>query len=252
MLRRFLLSFIVSIFLTLVVSPFNANAATDPASRNSEIVTELVRLLQDGSEYLMKMVAHSDPRIQEILEEEEKNAGKASQTLNANGTATSTFTLESLEKDLDDMFTNFLSSIDPSNIDNAAQVRIASKRSMQEENPSSEFPTSDPSCFSGWYKPKAKKNAKIFGPQLSITLRAGECRIIKNMTNVLRRVECDSPSIAYAVLPAGVQAKGETAELFAGETCGISEADRDLVEISKADRLISFDDPLVVGLSDFA
>jgi len=40
--------------------------------------------------------------------------------------------------------------------------------------------------------------------------------------------------------------------LFAGETCGISEADRDLVEISKADRLISFDDPLVVGLSDFA
>ena len=158
MLRRFLLSFIVSIFLTLVVSPFNANAATDPASRNSEIVTELVRLLQDGSEYLMKMVAHSDPRIQEILEEEEKNAGKASQTLNANDTATSTFTLESLEKDLDNMFTNFLSSIDPSNIDNAAQVRIASKRSMQEENPSSEFPTSDPSCFSGWYKPKAKKN----------------------------------------------------------------------------------------------
>jgi hypothetical protein len=25
-----------------------------------------------------------------------------------------------------------------------------------------------------------------------------------------------------------------------------------LVEISKADRLISFDDPLIVGLSDFA
>ena len=46
--------------------------------------------------------------------------------------------------------------------------------------------------------------------------------------------------------------KGETAELFAGETCGVSEADRDLVEISKADRLISFDDPLIVGLSDFA
>ena len=250
MLRRFLLSFIVSIFLTLVVSPFNANAATDPASRNSEIVTELVRLLQDGSEYLMKMVAHSDP-ASEILEEEKKR-GESIPNSNANDTATSTFTLESLEKDLDNMFTNFLSSIDPSNIDNAAQVRIASKRSMQEENPSSEFPTSDPSCFSGWYKPKAKKNAKIFGPQLSITLRAGECRIIKNMTNVLRRVECDSPSIAYAVLPAGVQAKGEAAELFAGETCGISEADRDLVEISKADRLISFDDPLVVGLSDFA
>jgi len=53
-------------------------------------------------------------------------------------------------------------------------------------------------------------------------------------------------------LPGGITAKGETGELFAGETCGISEADRDLVEISKADRLISFDDPLVVGLSDFA
>ena len=77
-------------------------------------------------------------------------------------------------------------------------------------------------------------------------------RVIKNITNVLRRGEGESPSIAYAVLPAGVQAKGETAELFAGETCGISEAARDLVEISKADRLISFDDPLVVGLSDFA
>ena len=68
----------------------------------------------------------------------------------------------------------------------------------------------------------------------------------------MRKVECDSPSIAYSVLPGGVTAKGETAELFAGETCGVSEADRDLVEISKADRLISFDDPLIVGLSDFA
>jgi len=77
-------------------------------------------------------------------------------------------------------------------------------------------------------------------------------RVVKNITSALRKVECDSPSIAYSVLPGGVTAKGETAELFAGETCGVSEADRDLVEISKADRLISFDDPLIVGLSDFA
>ena len=42
---------------------FNAGAATtsDPA------VAELVRLLQDGSDYLMKMVAQSDPRVAEIL-----------------------------------------------------------------------------------------------------------------------------------------------------------------------------------------
>jgi len=152
---------------------------------------------------------------------------------------------------LDDLFTTFLSSIDPNDV-NAAQVRIASR---SEENSSSrnEFSsTSDPSCFPGWYRPKSVKSARIFGPQLGITLRAGECRVVKNITSALRKVECDSPSIAYSVLPGGVTAKGETAELFAGETCGVSEADRDLVEISKADRLISFDDPLIVGLSDFA
>ena len=150
---------------------FNAGAATtsDPT------VAELVRLLQDGSDYLMKMVAQSDPRVAEIL----------------------------LTKQTDG-------------------------------------------------ETKSVKSARIFGPQLGITLRAGECRVVKNITSALRKVECDSPSIAYSVLPGGVTAKGETAELFAGETCGVSEADRDLVEISKADRLISFDDPLIVGLSDFA
>ena len=111
--------------------------------------------------------------------------------------------------------------------------------------------TSDPTVAE-LVRPKSVKSARIFGPQLGITLRAGECRVVKNITSALRKVECDSPSIAYSVLPGGVTAKGETAELFAGETCGVSEADRDLVEISKADRLISFDDTLIVGLSDFA
>lgn len=229
---------------------FNAGAATtsDPT------VAELVRLLQDGSDYLMKMVAQSDPRVAEILltkqTDGETTSSTTTMTTTTNGTANSTF-LESLENDLDDMFTTFLSSIDPNDV-NAAQVRIASR---SEENSSSknEFSsTSDPSCFPGWYRPKSTKNARIFGPQLGITLRAGECRVVKNITSALRKVECDSPSIAYSVLPGGVTAKGETAELFAGETCGVSEADRDLVEISKADRLISFDDPLIVGLSDFA
>ena len=110
----------------------------------------------------------------------------------ANGTANSTF-LESLENDLDDLFTTFLSSIDPNDV-NAAQVRIASR---SEENSSSrnEFSsTSDPSCFPGWYRPKSVKSARIFGPQLGITLRAGECRVVKNITSALRKVECDSPS----------------------------------------------------------
>lgn len=230
---------------------FNAGAATtsDPT------VAELVRLLQDGSDYLMKMVAQSDPRVAEILLTKQTDGETTSSTTTTmarqtNGTANSTF-LESLENDLDDLFTTFLSSIDPNDV-NAAQVRIASR---SEENSSSrnEFSsTSDPSCFPGWYRPKSVKSARIFGPQLGITLRAGECRVVKNITSALRKVECDSPSIAYSVLPGGVTAKGETAELFAGEMCGVSEADRDLVEISKADRLISFDDPLIVGLSDFA
>ena len=159
--------------------------------------------------------------------------------------------MESLENDLDALFTNFLHSIDPNGA-NAAKVRIASRSGSVSQQKESVFSTSHPSCFPGWYRPKSTKNAKIFGPQLGITLRAGECRVVKNITSALRKIECDSPSIAYALLPGGITAKGETGELFAGETCGISEADRDLVEISKADRLISFDDPLVVGLSDFA
>ena len=109
----------------------------------------------------------------------------------------STF-LESLENDLDDLFTTFLSSIDPNDV-NTAQVRIASR---SEENSSSknEFSsTSDPSCFPGWYRPKSVKSARIFGPQLGITLRAGECRVVKNITSALRKGECDWHSIAYSV-----------------------------------------------------
>jgi hypothetical protein len=156
---------------------FNAGAATtsDPT------VAELVRLLQDGSDYLMKMVAQSDPRVAEILLTKQTDGETTSSTTTmarqTNGTANSTF-LESLENDLDDLFTTFLSSIDPNDV-NAAQVRIASR---SEENSSSrnEFSsTSDPSCFPGWYRPKSVKSARIFGPQLGITLRAGECRVVK-------------------------------------------------------------------------
>ena len=239
---------LASVFAFLFSFNAGASATSDPT------VAELVRLLQDGSDYLMKMVAQSDPRVAEILltkqTDGETTSSTTTMTRQTNGTANSTF-LESLENDLDDLFTSFLSSIDPNNV-NAAQVRIAS-RSEENSSSNSEFSsTSDPSCFPGWYRPKSTKNARIFGPQLGITLRAGECRVVKNITSALRKVECDSPSIAYSVLPGGVTAKGETAELFAGETCGVSEADRNLVEISKADRLISFDDPLIVGLSDFA
>ena len=126
---------------------FNAGAATtsDPT------VAELVRLLQDGSDYLMKMVAQSDPRVAEILltkqTDGETTSSTTTMTTTTNGTANSTF-LESLENDLDDLFTTFLSSIDPNDV-NAAQVRIASR---SEENSSSknEFSsTSDPSCFPG-------------------------------------------------------------------------------------------------------
>ena len=83
---------------------FNAGAATtsDPT------VAELVRLLQDGSDYLMKMVAQSDPRVAEILltkqTDGETTSSTTTMTTTTNGTANSTF-LESLENDLDDMFT---------------------------------------------------------------------------------------------------------------------------------------------------
>jgi hypothetical protein len=235
--------------LAILLSPSAAVSASDPT------VAELVRLLQDGSDYLMKMIASSDPRVSEILlkqgSAQQTSSSSSTATTQVNATANSTF-MESLENDLDALFTNFLYSIDP-NSANAAKVRIASRSgSVSQQEEESVFSTSHPSCFPGWYRPKSTKNAKIFGPQLGITLRAGECRVVKNITSALRKIECDSPSIAYALLPGGITAKGETGELFAGETCGISEADRDLVEISKADRLISFDDPLVVGLSDFA
>jgi hypothetical protein len=234
--------------LAFLFSPSSAASASDPT------VAELVRLLQDGSDYLMKMIASSDPRVSEILLKQgatETSSSSSTTTTQVNATANATF-MESLENDLDALFTNFLYSIDPNGA-NAAKVRIASRSgSVSQQEEESVFSTSHPSCFPGWYRPKSTKNAKIFGPQLGITLRAGECRVVKNITSALRKIECDSPSIAYALLPGGITAKGETGELFAGETCGISEADRDLVEISKADRLISFDDPLVVGLSDFA
>ena len=99
---------------------FNAGAAntSDPT------VAELVRLLQDGSDYLMKMVAQSDPRVAEILltkqTDGETTSSTTTMTTTTNGTANSTF-LESLENDLDDLFTTFLSSIDPNDV-NAAQV----------------------------------------------------------------------------------------------------------------------------------
>ena len=84
----------------------------------------------------MKMVAHSDPRVAEILltkqTDGETTSSTTTMTTTTNGTANSTF-LESLENDLDDMFTTFLSSIDPNDV-NAAQVRIASR---SEENSSS-------------------------------------------------------------------------------------------------------------------
>ena len=74
---------------------FNAGAATtsDPT------VAELVRLLQDGSDYLMKMVAQSDPRVAEILLTKQTDGETTSSTTTmarqTNGTANSTF-LESV------------------------------------------------------------------------------------------------------------------------------------------------------------
>ena len=104
---------------------FNAGAATtsDPT------VAELVRLLQDGSDYLMKMVAQSDPRVAEILLTKQTDGETTSSTTTmarqTNGTANSTF-LESLENDLDDLFTTFLSSIDPNDVIFSMLVKRAS------------------------------------------------------------------------------------------------------------------------------
>ena len=68
---------------------FNAGAAntSDPT------VAELVRLLQDGSDYLMKMVAQSDPRVAEILltkqTDGETTSSTTTMTTTTNGTANS-------------------------------------------------------------------------------------------------------------------------------------------------------------------
>mgnify|MGYP001289349905 CR=1 FL=1 len=247
--------FLLTIFALLVLTFNNNNNNNNnsvivlgAAVGNDQTVTELVRLLQDGSNYLMKMVGNADPRFfSEINNVASSTKSTISSLDDVNMTS---FSLSSIENDLDDLFSSFLSSIDPNSV-NAASVRI-----IETSGTSTEFlETSSSDCIPGFYKPKAMKtNAKIFGPQLAITLRAGECRVVRNITNSLRKIECDSPSIAYAVLPGGVSAaRGETAELFAGETCGLSVNDRDIVYPSdNSDILIRYDDPLIVGLSEFA
>ena len=75
------------------------------------------------------------------------------------------------------------------------------------------------SCLPSLYASPTHKPPKLLGGALAIVFNGGECRVVRGFLPGTRKVECDSPSIEYALVPPGFEWSHESPEMWAGQSC---------------------------------
>lgn len=76
-----------------------------------------------------------------------------------------------------------------------------------------------PGCLPAIYATPTRQPPKLLGGALAITFTGGECRVVQGLFPGTRKIECDSPSVEYALVPPGFEWSHESPEMWAGESC---------------------------------
>lgn len=220
-----------------------ATAKRDDAPSSSSAVRELTSLLLKGQALLLEVAEKQERSVVDAQGERSDDALLPTIAEGRNSSARTTFDsleFKDVEETIEAVLSDFLSDLaveyslggivsaqgrETENVSNLEIDRVdgfddSSNRSGVTTN--SETATlsgANSECVPSMYASPKWQPPKLLGGALAVVLNGGECRVVSGVLPGVRKFECDSPSVEYALVPPGFEWQHRSPEMWGGRSC---------------------------------